>query len=70
VKPITFEITNPGAVPAVYRLSVEKKGKIKYRLLNDLLYLDAGAAGEVVVWVKKTGRKGNITLEAIPAGER
>ena len=70
VKPITFEVTNPGQVAAVYRLSVAKKGKIKYRLLNDLLHLEAGATGEVVVWVKKTGRKGSITLEAVPASER
>jgi M6 family metalloprotease-like protein len=70
VTPITFEVTNPGQVPAVYRLRVATKGKIKYRLLNDLLYLESGASGEIKVWVKKTGPNGNVTLEAAPAGER
>ena len=67
VKPIVFSVTNSGLTPAVYRLKVARKGKIKARLLNNLLYLEGGASKDVTVWVKKTGRKGNVRLTAAPA---
>ena len=67
VKPIVFSITNTGVTPAVYRLKVARKGKIKARLLNDLVYLEGGASKDITVWVKKTGRRGKVSLTAAPA---
>ena len=67
VTPLVFSVTNTGVTAGVYRLNVLKKGKIKARLLNDLLYLEGGASKEVTVWVKKTGRRGKVRLIAAPA---
>ena len=51
----TFEVTNTGANPSVYKLKVVRKGDVKTRLLNNLLYLEGGETATVVVWAKKTG---------------
>ena len=59
-----FEVTNPGTGPGIYRLNVQRRGAVKARLLNDLLHLAGGETKSVVVWVKKVGRKGNVTLKA------
>ena len=67
VKPIRFEVTNAGVAPGVYRLKVSRKGAVRTRLLNNLLYLDGGQTRTVKVWVKKIGRKGRVSLKAIPA---
>ncbi|MEA2451645.1 MAG: hypothetical protein QOG04_355 [Actinomycetota bacterium] len=69
VVPITFKVSNPGLTAGVYRLKVRKQGKIRFRLLNDLIYLDGGASKNVRVWAKKTGRVGKVTLEAVVASD-
>jgi M6 family metalloprotease-like protein len=69
VVPVTFRVTNPGVTPGVYRLTVKRKGAVKTRLMNDLVYLDGGASKNAVVWVKKLGRRGSVQLEAIVASE-
>ena len=69
VKPIRFQVTNPGVTPAVYRLEALKKGAVKIRLRNDLVYLEGGASKTVVVWVKKTGKRGNVDLKAVVASD-
>lgn len=67
VKPVVFKVTNPGVTPGVYRLKVRKQGELRTRLLNDLLYLEGGASKNVRVWVRKTGRKVKVDLEAVVA---
>jgi M6 family metalloprotease-like protein len=69
VKAMTFKVTNPGVFPAIYRLKLRKQGAVKARLLNDLIYLDGGASKSVRIWVKKTGRKGNVGLKAVVASD-
>ena len=64
VTKMTFEVTNPGTGPGVYRLNVRRRGAVKARLLNNLLYLEGGQTKSVVVWVKKVGRKGSVKLRA------
>ena len=59
-----FEVTNTSGSQAVIELGITKKGRVKTRLLNDLLLLGAGESKEVVVWAKKTGRKGKVSLTA------
>lgn len=61
---MTFSVTNDGVTPTVFHLRVKRSGSVKARLLNDLVYIDAGASKNVVVWVKKTGRSGNVKLIA------
>lgn len=65
----TFEVTNTGAVDAVYRLKVNVKGA-KFRLLNDLLYVAAGATEEITVYAKQRpkSRKASIKLIAEVTG--
>jgi M6 family metalloprotease-like protein len=67
VVPVTFMVTNPGVTAAVYRLKLRKEGKVRTRLLNDLVYLEGGASKNVRVWVKKIGRTGKVALEAVAA---
>lgn len=69
VKAIRFKVTNPGVTPAVYRLEVRKEGAVKVRLRNDLAYLEGGASKTVVVWVRKTGKRGNVDLKAVVASD-
>ena len=59
-----FEVTNNSGGQAVIQLGLTRKGRVKTRLLNDLLLLDAGETEIVIVWAKKTGRKGKIALTA------
>jgi M6 family metalloprotease-like protein len=59
-----FEVTNVSDGQAVFELKVAKKGKVKTRLLNDLLLLDAGETKEVIVWAKKGRGRGKVTLSA------
>lgn len=58
-----FEVTNSGATDAIYKLTIEKKGKVRARLLNDLRYIAAGATKKVVVWAKKSGGKASVGLK-------
>jgi hypothetical protein len=51
-----FEVTNPGAGDLIFRLAVKKKGKVKTRLLNDLLLVPGGGTEKVVVWAKGRGK--------------
>lgn len=69
VRPVTFSVTNPGVTAGVYRLTVQKEGKVRTRLLNDLVYLEGGASKNVRVWVKKLGRVANVKLEAVVASD-
>lgn len=64
VTKMVFEVTNPGTGPGIYRLKAQRRGSVKLRLLNDLLYLQGGETKKVVVWVKKVGRKGSVKLTA------
>jgi M6 family metalloprotease-like protein len=65
VSPLRFEVTNTGVADAVYGLSVKKKGFVRTRLLNDLLFVPAGATKKVTVWAKPTGvGNGSVTLKA------
>ncbi len=59
-----FEITNTGARDTVYKLSVEKKGRVRARLLNDLKYVAAQETAKVVVWARKKGPGASISLKA------
>ncbi|MDQ4095576.1 MAG: peptidase M6, partial [Actinomycetota bacterium] len=64
VKRVIFNVTNTGVQNAVYQLSVERKGKVKTRLLNDLRFIRAGDTVKVRVWGKKLGRTASIELKA------
>ena len=57
-----FKVTNTGSGDAVYRLTVEKRG-VKTRLLNNLIFVPAGASKNVVVWAKKTGARPKVELK-------
>jgi hypothetical protein len=62
-----FTVTNPGTSAGVYRLKVKAKGA-KTRLLNNLVFLEAGASKEIVVYAKKSTRyKAKVSLSAAPA---
>ena len=60
-----FEVTNTGARDAVYKLKVTRKGAVKTRILNNLVYVAAGATEEVIVWAKRTGSSGKVGLKAV-----
>jgi hypothetical protein len=64
VTKMTFEVTNPGSGPGIYRLKAQRHGSVKARLLNDLIYLEGGQTKNVVVWVKKVGSRGSVMLKA------
>ncbi|MGH2730508.1 MAG: M6 family metalloprotease domain-containing protein [Actinomycetota bacterium] len=65
VSPLRFEVTNTGVADALYGLSVKKEGFVKTRLLNDLLFVPAGATKKVTVWAKPTGvGHSSVTLKA------
>ncbi|HEY7873792.1 MAG TPA: peptidase M6 [Actinomycetota bacterium] len=67
VSPHVFTVTNSGAQAGVFRLTATKKGgKIKTRLLNDLLYLDGGASQDVTVYALGS-RRAKVGLKAGPA---
>jgi M6 family metalloprotease-like protein len=63
VKPQVFKVKNPGVRPGVYHLKV-KSHHAKTRLLNDLIYVGAGATKKVWVWAKPHGRNPKVTLTA------
>ena len=58
-----FKVTNTGQGDAVYRLKVAKRGA-RTKLLNDLIFVKAGAKKRVVVWAKKTARRSMVRLKA------
>ena len=58
-----FKVTNTGIRDAVYKLSVERKGKVRTRLLNDLKFIPAGATKRVAVWAKRNGPKATVGLK-------
>jgi len=58
-----FTVSNTGQADAVYRLKVIKKN-VKTRLLNDLIFVKAGATKKIVVWAKRTGRGSKVGLKA------
>ena len=51
-----FTVTNGGVQPGVFRLKATRKGRVKTKLLNDLLYLEAGASEDVVVYARGSKR--------------
>ncbi len=59
---IVFEVTNTGAADAVYKLSAEKEGRVRTRLLNDLKFIGAGDTKRVAVWAKRIGASGAVSL--------
>ena len=58
-----FKVTNTGAGDAVYRLEVRRRGA-KVRLLNDLVFVRAGATRKVVVWARATRGRARVSLSA------
>jgi M6 family metalloprotease-like protein len=58
-----FTVTNSGQQPGVFRLKATRKGRVKTKLLNDLLYLDAGASEDVVVYARGS-KKAKVGLKA------
>jgi hypothetical protein len=59
-----FTVTNTGQGDAVYKLRVRKRGDFEHRLLNDLVFVQAGATKKVIVWAAKTSRRDRIRLVA------
>lgn len=68
VKPVVFSVENPGQRAAVYKLRVERKGGIKTRLLNDLIFVNGGQTRRVTVWTRLDGNVGAVNLKARPVG--
>jgi M6 family metalloprotease-like protein len=66
VRPVVFKVTNPNPADAVFKLKLEKDGRVKSRLLNDLLYVGGGASKKVTVWAKQIGSAGALSLKAVP----
>jgi hypothetical protein len=65
VTPLRFEVTNTGVADGLYKLSVKKKGFVRTRLRNDLLFVPAGQTKRVTVWAKPTGvGHSSVTLKA------
>ena len=62
-----FEVTNDGTGAGVFLLKATRKGRVKVKLLNDLLWLDAGETKSVTVYALAKRRKGKVGLEAAPA---
>lgn len=60
-------VTNDGPQAGVFALEPTKKGRVKTKLLNDLLFLEAGASAEVTVYAKGRGGKASVGLDAAPA---
>ncbi len=61
-----FEVTNAGPGDGVFRLKATRRGRVKVRLLNDLLWLAAGDTKTVTVYALARGR-GKVGLTAEPA---
>ncbi|HYO60862.1 MAG TPA: peptidase M6, partial [Actinomycetota bacterium] len=59
-----FSVTNDGPVDNVFKLKATRKGRVKLRLLNDLLWLAAGETKEVTVYALGRGRRGKVGLKA------
>jgi M6 family metalloprotease-like protein len=64
-----FEVTNGGTGAGIFLLKAKRKGRVKVKLLNDLLWLDTGETKTVTVYALGRGRRGKVTLEATPAVE-
>jgi M6 family metalloprotease-like protein len=47
-----FEVTNSGAQAGVFKLEVRRAGRVRTKLLNDLLFLEPGAAERVIVYAR------------------
>jgi hypothetical protein len=62
---VVFEVTNPNPTDAIFKLNLTKDGKVRTRLLNDLVYVGAGETKKVNVWAEQIGRDANIGLKAI-----
>ena len=60
-----FEVTNDGPQAGVFLIKVDREGKVKTKLLNELLYLGAAETGKVVVYARGNGGPAEVTLEAI-----
>ena len=55
VTKLKFEVTNDGPQAGVFVLKAARKGNVKTKLLNDLLYLGAGETKEVTVYARGGG---------------
>ena len=62
-----FRVTNTGSGDAVYRLKFVRRGA-RTRLLNDLIFVPAGATQRVVVWARRTGAHPKVELTAKTLG--
>lgn len=62
-----FEVTNAGAGAGIFRLKATRKGRVKVRLRNDLLWLDGGETKLVTVHALGRGRRAKVGLKASPA---
>jgi M6 family metalloprotease-like protein len=66
VRRFVFEVSNPNPTDALYRLKLERNGKIKTRLLDNLLYVGGEGKKKVTVWAKQIGRDAGFGLKAVP----
>jgi hypothetical protein len=64
---LEFEVTNDGNGPGIFRLEATRKGRVKVRLLNDLLWLDGGETKVVTVHALGRGGRAEVGLRAAPA---
>ena len=62
-----FEVTNSGAGAGIFKLKAKRKGRVKVKLLNDLLWLDTGETKEVIVYARGRGGRAKVKLKALPA---
>jgi hypothetical protein len=67
VTKLVFEVTNDGPQAGVFLLEPARKGKVKAKLLNNLLYLGAAETKEVTVYVRGGKGKSSVELKAEPA---
>ena len=67
VTKLEFEVTNDGTGPGIFRLKPTHKGRVRVRLLNDLLWLDGGETKVVTVHALGRGGRAKVGLKAAPA---
>ena len=67
VRPIVFEVVNPGTRDAVYKLKAKTTNGVETRLLQDIVYVPSAGTKRVTVWSRATAPNGSVELVATPA---
>ena len=62
-----FKVTNTGSQAGVFRLVPTHKGRVKTKILNDLLYLGSAETQKVIVYARGRGGRAKVGLKATAA---